>query len=428
VKPDADLAESLARRTEALCAELSPIGHEKALCDALEAWARPRFPSVERVGDSLVVRVDPPAPPAHAHAHAVPDNGSRHAGHAVPDNGSRAQAVPDNVPIGQAVPDKVPTGSVGQAVPDKVPTGSAPRPVVALCGHLDTVPVHEADRLPPRRDGGRIVAPGASDMKGGVAVLMELAERLPRAARFCDLVLVLYAREEGPYLENELEAVLADPARLRGVDLALCLEPTDNVLQLGCVGSIHATFTFRGRAAHSARPWQGENAVHKAGALLAELAARPPRDARSAGLVYREVLSATRIAGGQARNVVPDICALNLNFRFAPDKTVEIAAEELRAFGARHGAEVELTDLSPSCPAYGDHPLVRRIVERTGVPVEPKQAWTDVARLAVHGIPAVNLGPGATAQAHQRGEWVALAALERGYRLYEKFLAKSPPT
>ncbi|HEY6099577.1 MAG TPA: succinyl-diaminopimelate desuccinylase, partial [Anaeromyxobacter sp.] len=293
--------------------------------------------------------------------------------------------------------------------------------------HLDTVPVRDEDRHGPRRDGARIVAPGSSDMKGGIAVMMELAERLPRAERFADLVLVLYAREEGPYLENELEDVLRDPGRLRGVDLALCLEPTDNVLQLGCVGSVHATFTFRGRSAHSARPWQGENAVHKAGALLAELAARAPREARSGGHVFKEVLSATRIEGGRARNVVPDRCAVNLNLRFAPDRTLEAAADELRALGARHGAEVAFTDLSPACPAWQDHPLVRRLVERTGVGVEPKQAWTDVARLAAHGIPAVNLGPGATSQAHQRGEWVEIPSLDLGYRLYEGFLREAPP-
>jgi succinyl-diaminopimelate desuccinylase len=359
------LAEALSRRTEALCAELSPIGEERALCDAVEGWARGRFPAVERVKDSLVVQVD----------------GAREPG----------------------------------------------RPVVALCGHLDTVPVHDEDRHPPRREGGRIVAPGATDMKGGLAVMMELAERLPRGERFCDLVLVLYAREEGPYLENELEEVLRDPARLRGTDLALCLEPTDNVLQLGCVGSIHATFVFHGRSAHSARPWQGDNAVHRTGPLLAELAARPPREARSGGHLFKEVLSVTRIEGGRARNVVPDRCTLNLNFRFAPDRTLEEAADELRALGARHGAEVKITDLSPACPAYPDHPLVRRLLSRTGVPVEPKQAWTDVARLALHGIPAVNLGPGATAQAHRRGEWVEIAALERGYAIYEGFLREVPP-
>jgi succinyl-diaminopimelate desuccinylase len=359
--PGGELAESLAQRTAALCGMFSPIGEERALCDAVENWARARYARVERVKDSLVVRVD-------------------------------------GAPL-------------------------AGRPVVALCGHLDTVPVHEEDRHPPRREGGRIVAPGASDMKGGVAVALELAERLPREARFADLVLVLYAREEGPYLENELEDLLRTPGLLDGVDFALCLEPTDNVLQLGCVGSIHATVTFNGRAAHSARPWHGENAVHRAGGLLAELHGRAPRDSVSGGLVFREVLSATRIEGGRARNVIPDRCTLNLNFRFAPDKSLEEAARELTATVARHGGEAELTDLSPACPAYGEHPIVCRLRERTGIAVEPKQAWTDVARLAVHGIPAANLGPGATSQAHQRGEWVEVEALARGYKIYEQFLA-----
>ncbi len=358
---DLELAEALAGRTAALCGVPSPIGEERALCDRVQSWAMERFPHVRRVRDSLVVGVDG--------------------------------------------------------------TGARPgRPLVALCGHLDTVPVHPEDRGGPRRDGARLVAPGSSDMKGGLALMMALAEALPAAGRFCDLLLVFYAREEGPYLENELEAVLAEAPEVRQAALAICLEPTDNVVQLGCVGSIHATVTFHGRAAHSARPWQGDNAVHRAGALLAELAARPPREAHSGGQVFREVLSCTRIEGGQARNVVPERCSLNLNFRFAPDRSLEQAAGELAALGARHGAEVAFTDRSPSCPAFDDHPLVQRLLERSGAAAEPKQAWTDVARLAVHGVPAVNLGPGASAQAHQRGEWIEVAALARGYRLLERFL------
>ena len=355
------LAEALAARTEALCAVPSPIGAEKALCDVLEGWARGRGFGVRRVENSIVVRVDPEA-------------------------------------------------------------GAAGRPLVALCGHLDTVPVHEADRGPPRRDGGRIVAPGASDMKSGVAVALELALRLPRASRIADLALVLYSREEGPYLENELGPVLERSPELRGAALAICLEPTDGRLQLGCVGSLHATLVFTGRAAHSARPWQGENAVHRAGALLAELAARAPREVISGGLPFREVTSVTRIEGGRARNVVPDRCALNLNLRFGPDRSVEDAVREVQALAARHGATVEVTDRAPSCPAFVEHALVERLRDRAGLAVEPKQAWTDVARLAQAGIPAVNFGPGATSQAHQRGEWVEVAAIEAAYRALERLL------
>lgn len=386
-EPDPELAEALAERTLALCGIPSPIGEEREICGEVERWARARFPLVRRVKNSLVVRVDAPSPRAGA--------------------GKEEPPTPTLSPLR------------GEEAPRR-----GGRPLLALCGHLDTIPIHEEDRdRAPRREGGRIVAHGATDMKGGLAVMMELAARLPREARFADLLLVLYAREEGPYLENELEDVLREAPEVSAAALAICLEPTDNVLQLGCVGSIHATLTFTGRSAHSARPWQGENAVHRAGALLQDLAGRAPREALSGGLVYREVASVTRIEGGRARNVVPDRCTLNLNFRFAPDRTLKAAAEEVRALGARFGAEVALTDLSPACPSFADHPLVRRLAERAGVPAEPKQAWTDVARLAGRGIPAVNLGPGATAQAHQRGEWVEVEALVRCHRLLEAFLA-----
>jgi len=373
--PGLPLHESLAARAEALCAIPSPIGEERALCDAVLAWARPRAAHLRRVKNSLVLSLDAGRDLAGGHPGPVPG------------------------------------------------PGQAARPWVLLCGHLDTIPVPEPDRgRAPRREGGRLVATGASDMKGGLSVMLELAERLPAAERALDLALVLYAREEGPFLENELGDLLRELPALAAADLAICLEPTDNRLQLGCVGSIHATFTFRGRSAHSARPWQGENAVHRAGPLLSELGARTPREARSGGLPFREVLSVTRIEGGRARNVVPDECRANLNFRFAPDRALEDAAEELRALGARHGAEVAFTDLSPAAPAFADRPLVRRLAELTGAPPQPKQAWTDVARLAQAGIPAVNFGPGTTAQAHQAGEWLELGALERCYRVLEGLL------
>ena len=358
--------EGLAARALALCAIPSPVGSERAICDQVEAWARPRAQAVARIGNSLAVDVD------------------------------------------------------GSFLADRAPGA---RPLVLLCGHLDTIPVPEPDRgRPPRLEGGRLVATGSSDMKGGLAVAMELADRLPAGERFCHLGLVLYAREEGPYLEGELGEVLGRIPALRRAGLALCLEPTDNRLQLGCLGSIHATFAFRGRSAHSARPWQGENAVYRAGALLSELAGRQPREAVSGGLVFREVTSVTRIEGGWARNVVPDLCTLNLNFRFAPDKALEAAADEMRALAARFGAEATLTDLSPACPAFTDRPLVRRLLDRSGAAAEAKQAWTDVARLAEAGIPAANFGPGSTAQAHQAGEWIEVAAMEEGYRLLEAFL------
>ena len=342
--PEAPLAE----RTRALCAIPSVIGDERALCDALETWARRVFTvdEVRRVNHSLVL------------------------------------------------------GNLAD-----------PRPTVALVGHLDTVPRHPEDRA-PRIENGRVFGLGASDMKGGLAVMMALAEQLPRAALPVNLALVLYEREEGPYADNGLEPVFAAVPELSEIALAICLEPTDGELQVGCVGSLHATLTFTGRSAHSARPWHGENAIHKAGELLAELHRRERVPVRVGGLEFFEVVSATHAEGGRARNVVPERFALNLNVRFAPGKTIEQAEAELRSFIAGR-ANIEITDRSPSGRVCLENSHVQRFIRATAAKVASKQAWTDVARFGVRGVDAVNFGPGETGQAHQANESAPIDGLER---------------
>jgi succinyl-diaminopimelate desuccinylase len=293
-------------------------------------------------------------------------------------------------------------------------------PHIALCGHLDVVAT--SHDLPPRIEGDRIYGPGAADMKSGLAVMMELAERRREAfADRVDLTLVFYSREEGPYAENELGPVLEEDPELAHVDLAVCLEPSDNKLSLGASGSIHAKVVFHGRTAHSARPWQGENAIHKAGQFLAELGARVPEVVELEGLTYRSVMTATLAQGGRGRNIVPDTFELNLNARFSPDKSIDLAkAEVLAAVGAR--ADVVFTDESPAAPPYAAHPLVQALARSGVVAVEPKQAWTDVARFATLGVPAVNFGPGDNAQAHQRNEFTSLSALVAGVDIVERWL------
>ena len=298
------------------------------------------------------------------------------------------------------------------------------RPTVALVGHLDTVPSHES--APPiGRCGDRIVARGASDMKSGLAVATALAEDPGRARLPCGLMLVLYEREEGPHQDSGLEQLLAPAGPLSaltdGIDLAIVMEPTNNVIQVGAVGSVHATLTFHGKSAHSARPWHGENAITRAGALLADLHGRRPVEVTIDGLVFREVMTITQAQGGRYRNVVPDVFTLNLNTRFAPGRTLSQAQAEIEALVAGR-ADITYTDLSPSGGVPRDNPLYEHLVASSGLAVEPKQAWTDVARLAEHGVPAVNLGPGLTAQAHQVAEYCEVGKLEACYRSLGRFL------
>jgi succinyl-diaminopimelate desuccinylase len=359
VTTDVALADELTRRTLELCRIPSAIGHEGPLADHVEAWARTAL-------------------------------------------------------RGQTVFRLSHTLVVGTPRLDA-------RPTLGLFGHLDTVPPHPGDPE-PHLDGDRLVGLGASDMKGALAVMMLLAERIDTRDTPFNIVYTMYEREEGPYAENGLGPLFEARKDLEGLDFAICLEPSDNGIQMGCCGALHARLEFTGKSAHSARPWQGENAVHKAGPLLAELWAREPVVVSVQGYEFREVMSVTLANGGRARNVVPESFVLNLNYRFAPTRTLEDAqAEVLKVVGDR--AKVTFTDLAPAGPVFADHPILTRLRERTGAAVESKQAWTDVARLGRHGIPAVNFGPGLSAQAHQAAEHASVRKLVEGYRLFERFVA-----
>jgi len=294
-------------------------------------------------------------------------------------------------------------------------------PHVILAGHLDVVRTeHDA---PPRLDGDRLYGPGAADMKSGLTLMLDLANEMP--ATSADLTLIFYAREEGPYEENELGRVLAEDVELQGAALAIALEPSDNKLQLGCGGSLHATVSFKGRTAHSARPWQGENAIQKAGGFLQRLSALAPILDEVDGLTWQAVTSATLAQGGRARNIIPDRFELNVNHRFGPSTSLSDAERAIQELVAGE-ADVEFVDRSPAAPPFRNHPLIAALAESGVRAIEPKQAWTDVARFAALGIPAANFGPGVQAQAHQRNEWTLVSQLEAGRKILWDWLARIP--
>lgn len=304
------------------------------------------------------------------------------------------------------------------------------RPVVLLVGHTDVVPPTPEDHT-ARREGDRIVGRGASDMKSGLAVGMDCFEDPALRSGPFDLVLVAYAGEEGSHAGNELGPVLTAMPDLSDAALALVLEPTDLTVQLGCTGALHAELTFRGKAAHSARPWQGSNALTAAGEVLTQLHGLEPRDVVVDGMVYREVFSATRAwTGGptsqgpevNARNVIPAAFTVNVNYRFAPDKDLAAAEAAITDFVAGR-AKVEIVDRAPAGRPFRDAPLVEQFVSSVDAAVEPKQAWTDVARFSEIGVPALNYGPGLTGQAHQAGEYVPEANVISARTAVGRFLA-----
>ena len=299
---------------------------------------------------------------------------------------------------------------VSRAEPD------ASRERILLAGHLDTVP--EGD-LPVRVEGERVYGLGASDMKAGDAVMLALLEGFSWESSWAEPAFIFYEREEGPYAENGLEVVFAKSPWVLDAGLALCMEPTAGALEVGCVGTAQIEVTFRGRSSHSARPWQGENAITAAGGFLAELHDRQVEEAVVEGLTFYEVLVPTMVRGGQAKNVVPDTFWINVNYRFAPGKDqgdVRRVFEEL----LKGRADYVVADYAPSGPVDLDNPLLRRLIG-TGLEVRPKQAWTDVARFAERGVAAANFGPGLPSQAHQEAEFSELPLLERCYERLGSF-------
>src|SRR5829696_1853102 len=286
------------------------------------------------------------------------------------------------------------------------------RPRVVLAGHLDTVPEPE-DGIEVRVEGDRVYGRGASDMKAGDAVMLALLERVDWEESRLEPAFVFYEREEGPYAENGLEAVFAGCPWALDAGLALVPEPTEAALEVGCVGTSQVKVTFSGKPAHAARPWQGENALTRAGEFLATLHERPAVEVVVEGLPFYEVLTPTVARGGRAKNVVPDSFWINVNHRFAPGKDLDDVRD---LFGELLGksATFEIVDFAPSGPINLENPLLQELIE-TGLEVRPKQAWTDVARFSERGVAAANFGPGLPSQAHQEAEYAELSLLEECY-------------
>ncbi|MEE8409165.1 MAG: M20/M25/M40 family metallo-hydrolase, partial [Myxococcota bacterium] len=239
------------------------------------------------------------------------------------------------------------------------------RPCVALCGHLDTVPPHASDPE-PSLDAGRVHGRGASDMKGGIAVMQLLYEELELERLPFNVMLIFYDGEEGPYENSGLGPLLDSYEILHDVDLAIAMEPTDNTLQLGCLGNIHARIVVHGKTGHSARPWEGDNAIHKAGPLLVRLAGRPVNEVRVGELVFRESMTVTMASGGIARNVLPDRFEMNLNYRFAATDdipgAIEAAKQAIRT--AAPEAEIDLTDVAPPGTVPTDNPVLEHLTRQ----------------------------------------------------------------
>ena len=307
----------------------------------------------------------------------------------------------------------------GDAVVARTTLGRPERVVIA--GHLDTVPV--ADNLPARLVGDELWGRGTVDMKAGVAVQLALAARVAEPTR--DVTWVFYDHEEVAADLNGLGRLVERHPDWLTADFAVLGEPSNGGIEGGCNGTLRAEVRLHGRAAHSARPWTGDNAIHKAAEVLRRLAEYEPCTIEVDGLAYLESLNAVLVSGGVATNVIPDECVVTVNYRFAPSASPEQAADHVRQVFA--GYEVVVTDAAPGARPGLDAPAAAQfagvVLALTGGAPAAKLGWTDVARFAELGVPAVNFGPGDPLLAHADDERVPLAEIEHCERALRDWLS-----
>jgi succinyl-diaminopimelate desuccinylase len=274
---------------------------------------------------------------------------------------------------------------------------------IVLAGHIDTVPLaSEPANLPVKRVDGKLLGRGTTDMKGGVAVQLKLAHDLVAPNR--DVTFVFYEGEEIEDQYNGLGRIARTrPDLLEGAAFAVLLEPTNGGIEGGCKGTLRVHVRTKGLAAHSARPWKGDNAIHRAADILNRLREYEPQTVNVDGLDYHEGLNAVNISGGIAGNVIPDACTVTVNYRFAPDKSADEALAYVTAFF--DGFDLECDDLAGGARPGLDRPAAKAFVEALDLPVVAKEGWTDVARFSAVGVPAVNFGPGDPNVAHMDDEW-----------------------
>jgi succinyl-diaminopimelate desuccinylase len=291
---------------------------------------------------------------------------------------------------------------------------------VVLAGHIDTVPLTmDPANLPTRREGDDLWGRGTVDMKGGVAVQLKAA-LVTEPSR--DLTFVFY---EGEEIDSEFNGLLhihqQRPDLIEDADFAVLLEPTGAIVEGGCKGTLRAEVVTKGIAAHSARPWNGHNAIHDAGEVLTRLAAYQPETVVVDGLEYREAMNAVGIGGGIAGNVIPDRCVVTVNYRYAPDKSEDDAVAVVN--GLFSGYVVSIKDNAGGARPGLQLPAAKAFVEVLGVDVVAKQGWTDVARFSAMGVAAVNFGPGDPNLAHHDEERCPVAQLESSEAALLRWLA-----
>ena len=289
---------------------------------------------------------------------------------------------------------------------------------LVIAGHIDTVPAN--NNFPGKMNTSEIVGLGSVDMKSGIAVALKLAAEITNS-KF-DITYLFYESEEIETKFNGLELITKQQKDLLNCDFAILMEPTNGILEVGCQGSLRFEVSAIGKRSHSARWWNGENAIHKTNKILEILNNYKSREPEIDGYKFREGLQAVKINGGIAGNVVPDSVNVSINHRFAPDTTIDQATANMKTLFKEFN--FHLVDAANAAPTGLANPLIKEFVSSIGKEIAPKFGWTDVARFANAGIPAINFGPGDPNLAHHPDEKVSISQINEVYESLKKWLTK----
>ena len=287
---------------------------------------------------------------------------------------------------------------------------------VVIAGHLDTVPANH--NFPGKKIDNEIVGLGSVDMKSGIAAALKLAHDISQAKY--DITYLFYESEEIETKYNGLELITQQSKDLLNCDFAIFMEPTNGIIEIGCQGSLRFEVSAKGKRSHSARWWNGKNAIHDLTDLLQILNSYKSREPVIDGYKFREGLQAVKINGGVAGNVVPDLVTVNINHRFAPDTTPQAAEENMKKLFKYFN--FKLIDAAASAPTGLNNELIKEFISVIGTDIAPKFGWTDVARFASAGIPAINFGPGDPNLAHHPDEKVTIKQIEDVFNSLKKWL------
>jgi succinyl-diaminopimelate desuccinylase len=289
---------------------------------------------------------------------------------------------------------------------------------VVIAGHIDTVPAN--NNFPGKINDSEVIGLGSVDMKSGIAVALKLASEITSSNY--DVTYLFYESEEIETKFNGLELITKQQKDLLDCDFAILMEPTNGILEVGCQGSLRFEVSTSGKRSHSARWWNGENAIHKTNKILEILNNYKSREPEIDGHKFREGLQAVKVNGGIAGNVVPDSVTISINHRFAPDTSIDQATQNMKTLFKDFN--FELVDAANAAPTGLSNQLIKEFVSNIGKNIAPKFGWTDVARFANAGIPAINFGPGDPNLAHHPEEKVLISQIIDVYESLKKWLTK----